>query len=296
MPDGFIIEQDRRRRNMFCGDHGKGIFLAILLCGVFGLQAERLPEFVHQENIGACLNPLGMLLESRVFYRVPLSQDTGILWNTAKFETGLLNEWSPGDEMAGVWVNIEPVAIFSILAKAGVYGNYRLFGFGYRPLEGKTGSYHDTVLSGIPQENRFATRFTIAPSLRLRVSRLILANNFSANRIDFTATEGYYYEIRTALPHAVHDWDCSNDLLALWEKSRRLLIGVNHNLVYVAGTEIRQQKLGVMVIATASTQRFSSLFGLVTAGAYLESSLRRGTPYIAMLCGFEAPFAHRGLR
>jgi hypothetical protein len=270
------------------------IHFAILLCGLLhgpSAQTERTTELVHQENIGACLNPLGMLVDSRFFYRVPLSRDTGILWKTTKLDAGFFNEWSPGDEMPGLCVTIEPVAVFSVLAKAGLYENYRQLGFGYRPLKGRAGPYHDTVLAHIRQESRLATRFSLAPSLKFKVGRLIIADNFSVNRIDFLSTEGYYYEIRTALPHAAHDWDCGNDVLLLYERSRRILLGVNHNLVYVRGTGLRQQKLGGMAIVTGSTRRVSTLFCLIIAGAYLESGLRRGTPYIVALCGFETPCA-----
>jgi hypothetical protein len=189
--------------------------------------------------------------------------------------------------MPGVCVNVEPIAVFSVLAKGGPYLHYRQFGFGYRPLQGREGPYHDTVLARIRQENHLAIRLTLAPTFKVKIAGLIIADNFSINRIHFLSTEGYYYEIRTALPHAVNDWDCGNDVLLLYEQSRWILWGVNHNLVYVHGTEIRQQKLGGILLVTASTRRFPSLFGLITAGVYLESGLRRGAPYIAILCGFE---------
>jgi len=254
-------------------------------------QPLRTPGFIHTESIGACLNPLGMLIDSRVLYRIPLSQDTGILFRTSRFESGIINEWSPGDEMFGAGINIEPLAIFNLWVKAGAYENYNWFGFGYRPLAGKNGPYHDTVLSEISQKNSAALRLSIAPSLKLKIASVIVADNFTLNRIDFLHEEGYYYEIRTALPHAVHDFDCVNDVIVLYEIKNGFMTGMNHNLVYVNGTGIRQQKLGAIVIKSSSSRIFTDLFALVTGGMYLESGLRKNSPYIAALCGFEMPFS-----
>ena len=255
----------------------------------FTLSAEKAPGPVLLQNLGACLNPLGMLLDTRVLYRIPLSQDTGILFRSAKFEGGFINEWSPGDELFGVGLNIEPIAIFNMELKAGLYENYSAFGFGYQRIAGKNGPYHDTVLADIPQENHAGTRLTLAPSLKLKAGPVIVADNFTCNRIDFFSTDGYFYEIRTALPHATHDVDVINDLLLLYEWNKRWLTGFNYNLVYVRGTEIRQQKLGGMIIFNTPHKRFTNLFGLITGGMYLESELRYHTPYIAALCGFEVP-------
>jgi hypothetical protein len=262
----------------------------VLVAALSNVHAERVPGLIHQQSLGACLNPLGMLLESRMIYRVPLSQDTGILFRTACFESGIINEWSPGDELIGASVNIEPIAIFNIRAKGGLYENYRAFGFGYRRIAGRDGAYNDSVLAEIKQENHPGSRLTLAPSLKLKVGPIVFADNLALNRIDFFTTEGYYYELRTALPHAVHDFDVVNDVLLFYEINKKWLAGLNYNVVYVKGTDIRQQKLGCMVVVAGPWKNLTSLYGLVTGGVYLESELRNHTPYIAALCGFEMPF------
>ena len=256
--------------------------------------AERQPELVFIQSIGGILNPLGFLADSRVLYRVPLSQDTGILFRTAKFETGVINEWSPADEMFGIGCNIEPLAVFNIWIKAGFYGNYRLFGFGYRRLEGKNGPYHDSIIGDIPQENRAGSRITVAPSLKLKAGPVIVADNVACNRIDLFNTGEYFHEIRTALPHYSHDFDFINDVIMLYEWNERLRIGCNYNLVYIYGTEVRQQKLGAMVIVSPSTKKLKNVFGLITAGGYLESDVRNHTFYIAALGGFEVSLTRNG--
>ena len=255
--------------------------------------AERQPEFVFTQSVGAMLNPLGFLADSRVLYRAPLSQDTGILFRSTKFEAGIVNEWSPADEMFGIGCNIEPLAVFNVWVKAGIYEHYRLFGFGYRRMEGKNGPYHDTIIDDIPQENRTGSRITIAPSLKLMVGPVIVADNFTCNRIDLFNTEEYFYDIRTALPHYSHDFDFNNDVIMLYEWNERLRTGLNHNLIYVRGTGVRQQMLGVMIISTPSTKKIRDLFGLVTGGMYLESEVRNHTFYIAALGGFEIPVGRR---
>ena len=258
--------------------------------------AENRPGCILQLNLGGCLNPLGMLLDTRLLYRLPLSQDTGILFRTARLEGGIINEWSPGDEMIGFGVNIEPIAVFNLWIKAGFYENYHTFGFGYRPLDGRNGPYHDTVLADIRQRSKPGSRISLAPSLKMKLAAFVIADNFTLNRIDFFDTDEYYYEIRTALPHASHDFDYVNDLITLYEWNKKLLAGLNYNLVYVRGTAIRQQRLGGIVIYNTSRRRLTSLFGLITGGIYLESELRNHSFYIAALGGFELPLRGRKQR
>ena len=265
----------------------------VMLFFVGAVPAERQPELVFTQSVGGILNPLGFLADSRVLYRVPLSQDTGILFRSTKIEAGIINEWSPADEMFGIGWNIEPLAIFNVWIKAGLYENYRLFGFGYRRLDGKNGRYHDSIVGDIPQENRAGSRITVAPSLKLKVGPVIIADNLTCNRIDLFDTEEYFYEIRTALPHYSHDFNFINDVIMLFEWSSRLRTGFNYNLVYIRGTEVRQQKLGVMVIETPSAKKLKNVFGLITAGGYLESEVRNHTFYIAALGGFEIPLGRQ---
>jgi hypothetical protein len=262
-------------------------FFAGIVITVSSIHAERTPEYLLQQNLGACLNPLGMLLDSRLLFRIPLSQDTGILFKTSRFEIGIINEWSPADDRFGVCLNYEPLAVFNIWCKGGIYENYRLFGYGYRRLATKNAGYHDTIVAELPQHNRTGTVFTFAPSLKMKAGPVVFADNFTCNRIDIFNEDGYFYEIRTALPHATHDYDISNDVLLLYELNRKWLVGLNYNLLYVNKTEIRQQKMGGMVIFSTSNRKFHSIFGLITSGVYLESQLRNHTMYIAALTGFE---------
>ena len=263
----------------------------VLLLFVWGIQvqAEQKPDFVFTQSVGAMLNPLGFLADSRILYRKPLARDTSVLFRTSRFEAGIINEWSPADEMFGIGCNIEPIAVFNMWVKAGVYENYRLFGFGYRRIDGKNGPYHDSIAAVIPQENRSGMRITLAPSLKLKIGPVVFADNPTCNRIDIFSEEGYFYDIRTALPHAVHDFNFVNDVVLLYEWNGFLMTGLNHNLLYVAGTEVRQQKLGVVAILTPPTRRIRDLFLLVTGGGYIESDFRRHTSYVALLSGFEVP-------
>jgi len=242
------------------------------------------------------LNPVGFLSDSRLLRRIPLSQDTGILFRSSKIEFGLINQWSPADELFGVACNFEPIAVFNILLTAGIYENYRIFGFGYRSLSSKTSSYHDTIIADIPQENQTGLRITVAPSLKIKIGPLIVANNLVCTRVDMFNTQEYFYDIRTALPHYSHDVDIANDLIMLYEWNSTLLTGIDYTIVRVVKPHIQQQKLGLMAIATPSHKKLSNVFLLLTGGVYLESRYRNHTPYVAALGGFEIPLftKHRG--
>lgn len=237
------------------------------------------------------LNPLGFLSDSRLLKRRALSHDTGILFKSSRVEFGIINEWSPADELFGIACNYEPIAIFNVVITAGLYENYRLFGFGYRKLPASTSSYHDSAIADIAQINRTGFRATVAPSLKIKFGPVIIADNFKCTRIDLFSTHEYFYDMRTSLPHYSHDVDLSNDVIALYEWSNRLRTGFNYNSLRIIKTEIRQQKLGAMVIITPSHKSLSNLFFLVTSGSYLESKYRNHSPYIAALGGFEIPLA-----
>lgn len=272
----------------FVGATGRvpSVCFHIIICFVC-LFANRQPELYVAQNIGGCLNPLGLIVDSRLMYSVPLSQDTGILFRTTKFEAGVINEWSPGDELAGIAVNYEPIAVFNCRFRAGFYGNYKLLGFGYRQIDNEESSWHDTSIADRHQSTRYGFRVSAEPTLKAKFSSFIFADNLSINRIDILHEDGYFYDLRTSLPHATHDFNLTNDILLLHELSNSFMYGVNHQVVKVDNTAIRQQKLGAIAIVSGSSVKYRSYFALLTAGIYLEHPFRENSPYIAALCGFE---------
>lgn len=297
--ESMMFEQDKQQGAvplvlLTAGVHRAAILLTMLLIAL--TLAEKQPSSVFEQSAAGCINPLGFLAETRFYRRTPLYADTTLLFKTAKVEAGCFNEWSPGDECLGVQVAVEPIAFFTLSAKAGLYGVYKQFGFGYRRLKGPDGPYGNAFLATLPQESRAGSRIALVPTLQAKIASFIVVNSLAISRVDMFGSDEFFYEIRSALPHATHDYDFSNDAFLLLECTTKLTAGIQHNLVYVASSGERQQKVCGVVLYSRATKKYTRVFCALLAGGYTESKLRRGSFYAGVMGGFELPVGRGGRR
>ena len=114
---------------------------AVLLIPAFGERAQK-GLFTYQ-SLGISHNPLGVLLDSRLFWRVPLSDKEGALWENTRFEIGAQSSLTPADGQVGLRSTLEPIGFFSLTGCAYFYGLYNAFGFGMYVFDSSDASYVD---------------------------------------------------------------------------------------------------------------------------------------------------------
>jgi hypothetical protein len=236
------------------------------------------------QSAGFSLNPLGVLLDTRALYRIPLSKSENVLWKSTKLDIGLANEWTPADDFLGVRVTCEPIAIFDITLRAGYYGMFNVFGYGYYPMATATSDYGDSARKNPLSVNGWWC--SAAPNLKLKLGRFIAVDCVTANLFDMKRS-GYFLEVRSYAIHKTQDIDIQNDAYALVEINKLIMTGLNYHLLSVLGTNVFSDRLSAMAIVTPEWKRFESTFLAVVAGLYFRDPLFRMKGYVGIQAGFE---------
>jgi hypothetical protein len=236
------------------------------------------------QSAGFSLNPLGVLLDTRGLYRIPLSKCQDILWKSTKLDIGLANEWTPADDFLGVRITCEPIAIFDITLRAGYYGMFNVFGYGYYPMASATSDYGDSARKNPLSINGWWC--SAAPNLKLKLGRFIAVDCVTANLFDMQKS-GYFLEVRSYAIHKTQDIDIQNDAYALFEINKVIMTGINYHVLSVLGTKVFSDRLSAMAIVTPEWKRFESTFLAAMAGLYFRDPLFRMKGYVAVQAGFE---------
>ena len=236
------------------------------------------------QSAGFSLNPLGVLLDTRALYRIPLSKSQDILWKSTKLDIGLANEWTPADDFLGVRITCEPIAIFDITLRAGYYGMFNVLGYGYYPMATSTSDYGDSARKNPLSVNGWWC--SAAPCLKLKFGRFIAFDCVTANLFDMQKS-GYFLEVRSYAIHKTQDIDIQNDAYALVEINKVIMTGINYHLLSVLGTKVFSDRISAMALVRPEWKRFESTFLAAMAGLYFRDPLFRMKGYVAVQAGFE---------
>lgn len=242
--------------------------------------------FFLTQAIGGSYNPIGLLWDSKLSYRLPLVPKDGILWESTKLEAGIHNGWTPADNILAACVSIEPIAFFSLACEAGSYEMFNGFGYGCYRFASANNEYGPQAQKYLKPESSHGYWLSIAPTLKAKFGRILVLNTTTLNRQSVNGT-GYFLEVRSYLLHRTRDFDAVNDVYVLEECSPWLLAGATYHYVYVNGTSSRSQRLCVMAIVKPKVRGLSSTFAAVNAGEYVQDPLFNHTRFLGCLVGID---------
>lgn len=146
------------------------------------------------QSLQAAYNPVGLQLGTKLFYRLPLIQKEGLLWESTKIDVGIKNNLSPAFDFVGPFIDIEPIAIFDLALSAQFTGYYSALGFGFRDLAGYDAPFSTSALDAVPSRNAGGYLLSAAPTLKFAVGRFAFSDTLHMNYFNVDGAEGYFYE------------------------------------------------------------------------------------------------------
>ena len=135
-----------------------------------------------------------MLIETGALYRIPLSESKDILWKSTKIDIGLQNGWTPGDDFFGIKLAFEPVAVFDVTVKAGYYGMFDAFGYGYYDLPSASSPYDDKARKSLDPLSVNGWWLSAAPRLKVKIGHLLAVDCLTTDYFSMQRS-GYFLEI-----------------------------------------------------------------------------------------------------
>lgn len=248
----------------------KNIFFILVLLCCIEVSAANKGLYTAAGAAGGT-NPVIGRISADVYYRIPLSSDPGILWNSTCLDLGMNGSITPVDYNASGYVNIEPVAFFNLKLTATIQQYHTLAGYGYQEMESPDSDYSPEALSDIDGKSKTACKYSAEPTLKFRYSRFIFTDTFTVNHIIVSTSDRYYYEPYSDTVHKKNDWNYANSATLLYEVNNHLLAGVNNYYNKTESTGCRSNRIAAIVLYSPETDNSEKINIGALAGTYSEN-------------------------
>ncbi|MDA8427405.1 MAG: hypothetical protein M0Z80_14860 [Treponema sp.] len=260
--------------------------LGLLIVALTALSAEpAVPGFYLDQNLQASYNPLGLQLGTKLFYRLPLVEKEGILWESTKIDIGMANSLSPAYDFIGAYLDIEPIAIFDIAFAAQFAGYYDGLGYGFHDLSGYGASFDSAALNSLPSKNATGYLLSAAPTLKFAFGAFAFADTLHITYFDVDGGRGYFYETYANCALAKSDTELYNDCYALLKLAAGIRVGLNDSILFVPSSGYRSHTIQAVGVISRNLSRRLSFYAALTAGTYLEDRYYRYEPRVAGMAG-----------
>lgn len=267
--------------------------LLFLFLALFPLSAQLARRGLYTDHaLGGGMNPTALALTSRLWYRIPLQEQRGILWDPAKLDLGVRNQLSPAFEEFGAYLYWEPLALFDFTASVAARQTITAFDSGFYEVS-EYGADYDELSDSSEDKARAGFRFTFAPRLKAAYAGVIMANELKIDVFDFGSNvsnpgERYFYEPAYDTVIAFRETVVANTLTILYTVTPGLRLGGQYFLRHVADADVTNHRLNALGIYTRQLGESVSFFGALLAGSYLEDRYHQGELYLAGQLGIQA--------
>ena len=214
--------------------------------------------------------PLGVRYHLDAFKRWYLFDSESVLFKKSHLDIGLSEEIAPTYNLIGAYLNIEPIAVFSLRAQLD-YGSIGMIGgkenfysflqfkgddagadYSYKNRKKQTEDVSEADSSVISSQKNGVLHALFKPVLKMKVGKFIAVNATTINYWDVPDFKGLWYEYTSDMLHEEKGWDMINDSLLIYEvwdeKSCKngsfLRVGLYNRYVKVFKTEMNAWKLG----------------------------------------------------
>jgi len=251
-------------------------------------------------SLGGGMPPTALAATSRLWYRIPLQEQRGILWDPAKLDLGLRNQLSPAFEEFGAYLYWEPLALFDFTATLAARRTITAFDAGFYEVSGYDAPYDNLADAG-SDEAKTGFRFTFAPRLKAAYAGFIAVDELTIDVFDFGSNvsspgERFFYEPVYDTIVAFRDTVLANTFTLLYQLTPEVRLGGQYFLRHVAEAEETNHRLNAIGIYTRDLNEGLALFAALLAGSYLEDRYHRGDLYLAGQLGIQARLTGPGER
>jgi hypothetical protein len=244
-------------------------FILVLLCCMEASAADE--GLFTSAGAAGGTNPVIGRISADVYYRIPLSSDSGILWNSTCLDLGMNGSMTPVDYNASGYLNIEPIAFFNLKLTTTIQQYHTLAGYGYQEMKSPDSDYSLETLSDIKGESKTACKYSAEPTMKFSFSRFIFADTFTVNHIIVSTSDRYYYEPYSDTVHERDDWNYANSASLLYEVNNHLLAGVNNYYNKTESTGYRSNRIAAIVMYSSETENSDKINIGFLAGTYTEN-------------------------
>ena len=265
----------------------KLFFLTVIILIIFGsTYSEPVKEgFYLNANFDCSVNPIGMMLETTLFYRWPLFGNKGILFENSRIDTGVMNRLTPTDDLAGIYIRFEPIAFFDIAFEGGYYGIFDGVNIGFRPIDSPKEPYDPDSAKNLAHLERSGMWWMATPTLKMKLWNIIVSDSLTFNYFNLNYP-GYYIAIHTDSILRGEDVNYLNNVYGLYQWNKSLLTGVNDYYLFVPNSGYVSHRLSAMAIYKPAIDCFADAYIVAWTGTFLQDHCYEGKLFLMAQIGF----------
>lgn len=220
--------------------------------------------------VQASHNPLGLQAISKFFYRLPVFNDPGLLWESTKLDVGVQNNLSPSFDLIGVFAKLEPIAFFDIAVAVQFAGYYNLFGYGFYELPTYSSPSDPNEMSRSDTQNAAGFAFSVAPTLKAAFDPIVISNTFTLSYFYADNGQGYFFERIGNVALRKSDIELINSAYLLVNPFEGFYAGLNDWTIFVPGSGYVSHRLCAVGAYTAHLTQSLALYGGLFLGTFLN--------------------------
>lgn len=258
------------------------------ICALLALTAHGEPAvqgFYVDQALQVSHNPLGAQSITKLFYRLPVFEEEGVLWESTKLDVGFQNNLSPAYDLAGFFVRFEPIAVFDIALTAQFAGYYNLLGYGFLDLPSREASTDPNETYLPATRNAFGFVGSVAPTLKFAWKPFAATNTFTLTYFYADDGEGFYFERIGNVGLAKSDIELSNSAYLLAEPYPDFYVGVNDWILLVPNSGHLSHRLAGVAAYTARLSEFFSVYMGLFLGTFVSDRYHKYAFYTAAQFG-----------
>jgi hypothetical protein len=261
----------------------KKAILVLVLLGIVaaGVSAEKAQKgFFLEQSIQASYNPLGLQFLTQAYYRIPLVNKEGMLWESTKIDLGLQSNLSPAYYMIGAYIDIEPIAVFDLALTAQAIGFYSALGFGFYSLPGYGAGFDDPSLNLLTPKNTLGYTLSATPTFKIAFGPVAVVDSFGATYFSVDDGSGFFYERVNGAVLAKNDYELTNNAYLLFTIVPGVLVGANDFILIVPNSGYLSHRIVAMGIYSSSFTPRLSFNAVLQVGSFLADKYNIGVIYI----------------
>lgn len=242
------------------------LFILFFICPLYSQETNQDAWYLEQD-LGGEYNPLGLQLDTKLYYEFALQKTDNFLFKTSKVDAGLIDRISPSYECIGVTGYVEPIAFFDFTFTGLYQYAYNIFGYGFLSENSS-----DALNFAPPTEaggNAQGWWIIAAPRLKMQLGNFIAADTFSYNYLDKLNYSGYYYESFSDAIVSASDYYWINDGYLLYQVTKTITVGINDYNLFVPDTGYVSHRISAVFIFEPDLKPFSDFYIFCSAGTLL---------------------------
>jgi hypothetical protein len=251
-------------------------------------------EYFIYNDLDFQLNNLGIATSLIAYKQNEIKYEKkSILLNGCNYKIGLIDQFTPTDNLLGVYFRFKPLAIFDCKAQIGHYYIFKNIGeklnfksLGHRKLPRQESNYESDSLLNHKSENKNGLWLQIKPSFQIKNKCVAFKHSLTIDIFKIYTNDEYYYNQQTSSIFQNQNLSLANTTFLYFCPNDLNYIGIFHYLLKVNDVPVVKKRAGLVYLfnKTNSNNNYDFYYTILCGLSY-KDRIYQNKFYLALSVG-----------